>query len=228
MPKEEEQEEDDDETFVPEDLRDYSSAPRRPIYPGPHAVLSMSDHMDGLHAVDQTRREHEEELANWPHTYDTYLCTFTHWYHNRPEPSRSDELNVTRDDDNQHLFREFLTDVVKLLPVPEDEQEAWVVAVLDKLFQIDITTIRECLQDIMLINSRLIRIGGTPLFHRTLNIIVQRSVKILVPDPPLPSFPRRSSSSDEAYHVSLTTERSVPSTTLKQVVPMQYAHKQTC
>jgi hypothetical protein len=90
---------------------------------------------------------------------------------------------------------------------------------LDKLFQIHITTIRECLQDIMRINSRLIRIGRTPLFHRTLNITVQHAVKILVPDPPLAPFPPRSSSSDEAYHVSITKERNVPSAKLKQVVP---------
>jgi hypothetical protein len=180
----------------------------------------MSDHMDGLHAVDQARREHEEELTNRPRVYDIYLCIFARWYHNHPESSRDDELNVTRDDDDNHLFREFLTYVVvKLLPVPEDEQEAWVVAVLDTLFQIHVTTIRKCLQDIMLINSRLIRIGRTPLFHRTLNIIIQHSVKILVPDHPLAPFPPRSSSLDEAYHVSFTDERNVPSATLKQVVP---------
>jgi hypothetical protein len=33
MPRQDEQEEDDDETWVPEDLRDYSSAPHQPIYP---------------------------------------------------------------------------------------------------------------------------------------------------------------------------------------------------
>jgi hypothetical protein len=75
-------------------------------------------------------KQGENMKRNWPtgHTYDTYLCTFARWYHNHTEPSRSDELNVTRDDDDNHLFRELLTDVVKLLPVPEDEQEAWVVA----------------------------------------------------------------------------------------------------
>jgi hypothetical protein len=76
----------------------------------------MSDHMDGMHAVDQARREHEEELANWPlaRVYDTYLCTFARWYHNHPKSSRDDEINVTRDDDDNHLFRKLLTDVVKL------------------------------------------------------------------------------------------------------------------
>jgi hypothetical protein len=120
----------DDESFVPEDLSNYSTAPHLPIYPGLHAVFSMSDHMDGLHAKDQERRQHEEELANWPSVYDTYLSTFARWYHNHPEPNRNDELNVTRDDDDNHLFREFLTDVVKLLPVPEAEQEAWAVATI--------------------------------------------------------------------------------------------------
>jgi hypothetical protein len=175
----------------------------------------MSDHMDGLHVVDQATREHEVELANWPLVYDIYLCNFARWYHNHPEASRNDELNITRDDDDNSL----LTDVVKLLPVPEPEQEACVVAVLDKLFQIHVTTIRECLQvDIMRINSRLTRIGRAPLFHHTLNIIVQRAVEILVPDPPLAPFPPRSSSSDEAYHVSLTKERDVPTASLKQVM----------
>jgi hypothetical protein len=73
----------------------------------------------------------------------------------------------------------------------------------------------------MRINSRLIWIGRTPLFHRTLNIIVQRAVEILVLDPPLAPFPPRSSSSDEAYHVSLTKERNISSATPKQVVPKQ-------
>jgi hypothetical protein len=72
----------------------------------------MSNHMDGLHAVDQATREHEEELANWPRVYDTYLCTFARWYHNHSESSRDDELNVTRDDEDNHLFREFLTDML--------------------------------------------------------------------------------------------------------------------
>jgi hypothetical protein len=70
MPNEAE-EEVDDESFVPEDFRDYSSAISRSA-----AFVSLTDHMDGIHAVDEARREHEEELANWPHTYDTYLSTF--------------------------------------------------------------------------------------------------------------------------------------------------------
>jgi hypothetical protein len=176
--------------------------------------------MEGLQAVDQVKREHEEQLANWSRVYDTYLRNFASWYYNHPASFRNDELNVSRDDDDNALFREFLTDIVKLLPVPEPEREAWVVAVLDKLFQIHIMTIRECLQDIMRISSRLIRIGQTPLFHRTLNIIiVQRAVEILVPDPPLAPFPPRSSSSDEAYNVSLTKKREVHTASLKQVVP---------
>jgi hypothetical protein len=81
--------------------------------------------MDGLQALDRQRREHEEELANSPRVYDTYLHTLAHWYHNPSEPNRNDELNVTRDDDDNHLFREFLTDVVNLLPAPEAEQEAF-------------------------------------------------------------------------------------------------------
>jgi hypothetical protein len=137
MPRQEQdqEEDEDDESWVPEDLRDYPLALHRPIHPGLNAVLTMSDHMDGLHAVDQAMREHEEELANGPQVYDTYLSYFARWYHTHPESSRNDELNVTRDVDDNCLFREFLTDVVKLLPVPEPEQEAWVVAVFDKHFR---------------------------------------------------------------------------------------------
>jgi hypothetical protein len=71
----------------------------------------------------------------------------------------------------------------------------------------------------MLIKSRLIRIERTPLFHHMLNRIVQHAVEILVPDPHLAPFPPRSSSSDEAYHVSITKERNVHLAKLKQVVP---------
>jgi hypothetical protein len=79
-------------------------------------------------------------------------------------------------------------------------------------------TIRECLQDLMMINPRLIRVGQSPLFHRTLNMFTQRAVKILVPDPPIAPRPR-SSSSDEAYHVKLTTEEQDSSATVKKAIP---------
>jgi uncharacterized low-complexity protein len=118
--------EDDDESFVPEDHRDYSTAPRLPIPPGPHAFISLSDRMDDQCAVDQAEDEHEEAEAIWPHTYDTYLRHYAQWCDEYPRPSRSDKLAVTRDDDESDLFREFVTDVVALLPVEEEDRNAWV------------------------------------------------------------------------------------------------------
>jgi hypothetical protein len=155
----------------------------------------------------------------WPlGTYDTYLRHYAQWYHEHPRPSRSDELDVIRDDDESDRFREFLTNVVSLLPVEEEDRDAWVFNVLVKLHEIGIYTIRECLQDRMMINPRLIRISRSPLFHRTLNMFAQRAVEILVPDPPIAPGPR-SSSSDEAYHVNLTTEERTSPATAKKAIP---------
>jgi hypothetical protein len=89
--------EEGDESFVPEDHRDYSTAPRLSMPPGPHAFISLSDRMDGQCAVEQVEDKHEEAVAAWPHTYDTYLRHYAQWYHEHPpRPSRYDELAVTR------------------------------------------------------------------------------------------------------------------------------------
>jgi hypothetical protein len=106
--------------------------------------------MDGSYAVDRAEDEHEEAVAGWPHTYDTYFSHLAQWYHEYPRPSRSDELDVTRDNDESDLFCEFLTDVVALLPVEEEDRNAWVFNVLVKLHEIGMHTIRECLQDLMI------------------------------------------------------------------------------
>jgi hypothetical protein len=108
--------------------------------------------------------------------------------------------------------------VVALLPVEEVDRQAWVFNVLVKLHEIGICTIRECLQVPMMINQRLIRIDRSPLFHRPLNMFPQRAVKVLVPDFPTGN-PPQSSSSDEAYHVHLTTEEQIPSVTVKKAIP---------
>jgi hypothetical protein len=210
----------DDESFVPEDHRDYSTAPRLPMPPGPHAFISLSDRMGGQYAVNHAEDPHEEAVAAWPHTYDTYLRHYAQWYHEHPRPSRSDELDVTRDDDESELFRAFLTDVVALLPVKEVDRQAWVYNVLLKLHEISIYTIRECLQDIMMINQHIIRIDQSPLFHRTLNMFAQRAVEALVPEfPPIGNPGPPSSSSDKAYHVHLTNEERTPSATVKKATP---------
>jgi hypothetical protein len=203
----------DDASFVPEDSRDYSTAPRLPLPPGPHAFILLSNRMDGSYAIDRAEDAHEEAVADWPHTY-TYLR-----HHEYPQPSRSDGLAVARDNEENDLFRQFLTDVVALLPVQEEDRQALVFNVLVKLHQIGIYTIRECLQDLIMINPRLIRINRSPLFHHTLNMIAQRAVEVLVPDPSIAPQPPRSSSSDKAYHFNLTTEERAPSATVKKAIP---------
>jgi hypothetical protein len=77
----------------------------------------------------------------------------------------------TEAEQEEIIFRNFLMSVAEERHVGRSLREKWIDKVLDKVLEIDITSVSDVVINILYINRRLARAGKTPMFIETLKIM---------------------------------------------------------
>ena len=95
----------------------------------------------------------------------------------------TDEIGQTTSDfaiTRPSELREFLWTVAAARHIARSQRNDWVTKVHNKFVEVDITSVKDVVENILVINQRLMRAGKTPMYNGTLKIMLKKGLEILL------------------------------------------------